>query len=254
MRVLIRLGLLSLVVALLAACFNPAAPEMPADDADEPVDVLPAGGLIGRWDFAGNYDDASGSGVGISATAGTPEFTSDRDGNAGSALDFDDSGDQATIPNYPALNNTPDGITVSFWVTPPTADGRIISRRYGSSVSVWEIDVAFGDVRIGWGGFNKLSVDATTLDDPWNHVVLTIDTTTGDLVSLYVNGVLENWVQASSAIDANRDIQNVSSENDIRLGLTGLAGGVFQIDDVRIYNRAITESEVGILYNLAAGQ
>lgn len=258
-RHMLAIVLLIAVMAILASCFNPVT--SPSLDEEEPPEspepTGPTLGLIGQWNFANSFDDSSGAGETILASAGTPVFVNDRDGNPNSALDFDASTDQATVPNYAALNNTPVGITVSFWVTPPSADGRIISRRYGDSDSVWEIDVFGSQLRASWSGYSKLWAEASTLDQPWNHVVLTIDTGDGDLASLYVNGVLESVLQASNDVDANRDIQDVSSENDILIGNTDtfgtlFTGALFQFDDLRIYSRAVSESEVLELYNLPA--
>ena len=85
-------------------------------------------------------------------------------------------------------------------------------------------------------------IDTTTMyptDGTWIHAAATYDGTT---IRIYFNGVLENSKTAALTIGTN--------STDLSLG--GIASRYYsgQIDDVRIYNRALSESEIQDLAGL----
>ena len=89
-----------------------------------------------------------------------------------------------------------------------------------------------------------LNGNAVVADNSWHHVVGIYD---GDLLTLYVDGVLD----ASAPVGA----LNLVTSNPLQLG-TGWNGGYFytgRIDEVRIWNRALSAADVAEVYAFTGG-
>jgi hypothetical protein len=69
----------------------------------------------------------------------------------------------------------------------------------------------------------------------WTHLALTYD---GATMRIYVNGLLVNSRSASGAV--------LTSSGALRIGGNGVWGEYFAgtIDEVRVYNRALTQAEI----------
>ncbi|NBC30868.1 MAG: hypothetical protein GVY29_12860 [Spirochaetes bacterium] len=195
-----------------------------------------------------SFADASGNGRDASVAAGiqnTPGSTADRIGDGSSfALELDGDNDEGLeVASDTTLQNA-STISVSFWMTDNAGNGRIIGQRYGAGTSTWEIDVSntFGwKLRYSYSGSTKLEATADAFSAGWNHVVLVLQETS-TYARLYVNGTLQGT-------DDFTDPTELETENPLRIGETGFDGAEVQLDDVRIYTRALTASEVTTLYN-----
>ena len=78
----------------------------------------------------------------------------------------------------------------------------------------------------------------------WVHCVLTINDST-KTAKLYINGVLNDFEVFPGTINRNAEVLSIGKynfNNDFNL-----IGGV---DDIRIYNRALSDDEVKALYDL----
>ena len=205
-------------------------------------------GLVGHW----KLDDGSGttavdsSGNGFDGTL-TNGPTWDSGGMIKGDLLFVD--DNLTSVNIPysdtagALQPT-SGITYSLWVYPLSNGGyeRIIHRRRD-----WH------DLRLmadGTSRFN-LRVNGTTRYpntgvtvplNGWHHLVGTYD---GSEVAIYLDGVKQGSVAATGSIDTYGT--DFAIGRDISMSNNGEAFDGY-IDDVRIYNRGLSASEVRQLY------
>ncbi|MDY6834082.1 MAG: DUF2341 domain-containing protein [Chloroflexota bacterium] len=80
-----------------------------------------------------------------------------------------------------------------------------------------------------------------SLSAGWNHIVLTYDKDAGgnDEMKLYVNGIEEATADYSTEI--------VITSNDLLIGATAAFTGI--VDEVRIYDRALTAGEVQTRYD-----
>jgi len=155
------------------------------------------------------------------------------DGKYGKALSLDGVDDSV---QFPAVNST-QVITLSLWIKSSNATG-------------WRGDAVYkaGSYTIGptvTGGLDiNFSVNTTvathdlitTVNDHqnWHHVVGTYDSATSTQ-KIYVDGVLKNTRTTTGTV--------VSNGNPIQVLLTG------SVDEVRIYNRALTSAEVTTLYH-----
>jgi hypothetical protein len=190
--------------------------------------------------------DSSGSGN--AATLNGPSWTS---GEIGGALNFDGVNDYVSVPDASNLDNT-SALTISFWVKPTILDGSprgIVSKRTASgSQDAYSVFFYTGNkihVDIDTGN-NRFSTNTVFLTNTWYHVVVTYDGTLASAgrVNVYVNGALDKTATETSA-----SIPNYAS--GLTLGKLGGTTSYFagSLDDVRIYNRAFTATEVGNLFN-----
>jgi hypothetical protein len=203
---------------------------------------LPTDGLVGWWPFNGNANDESGNGN--DGTVNGATLTSDRFGVASKAYDFQNS--HIDLGNSPDFSLTPSGFTVSIWVHnySNVLGGHILGKRMACSTPDFQYQIAAAGLPTGlvWGGAtpNSLSVinsGVLILPNQWRHIVGTFD---GSIWALYLDGILIE------------DINSPITENINANLLVGKSGQCSfydgQLDDLAIYNRALTQEEITALY------
>jgi Concanavalin A-like lectin/glucanases superfamily len=204
-------------------------------------------GLVGWWKFdeSGGTTAADASGNGNNGTlVNGPVWTA---GKVNSALAFNGSNSYVSVPYAASLNAT-SAITLSAWVkTTSTVRGDIVSRFSGSPFPGYAL-VASGNCAVGqvgmWVGDNTsgyVCSPGMINDGGWHLVTGTYDGTT---VRVYIDGALSN-----SGIRTN-GLNNASTGPTIgAYNMSGTVGGFFNgsIDGVRIYNRALSATEVNAL-------
>jgi len=204
-------------------------------------------GLVGYWPMnegvGTKAGDSSGQGNTGSITGAT--WTS---GKHGKALSFDGN-DYINVSNSSSLNSSL--ITVAVWVNPTSfANYKTIAIKTTSSSwnDGWGLFHYTGanDIRFFINGYNANYVSANIPIGSWSHITGTFD---GSLISIYTNGTLTATSTYSGSIN--------TSSNILQIGSGDIVGGGFwngKIDDVRIYNRALTASEVAKLYKAGAAK
>ena len=220
-------------------------------------------GLIAYYPFGGgSINDASGNLRHLTNTS-TANTTTDRNGNADCAFQFDNmptSTEFLTVANPTFLNNL-NQMSISLWYMPedPTRSAgtyeALISRnqqlqcpdRYGEwSVGLYDCRRAvFGRQDSVWETPSPLGCDVPDYTGTWKHLVAIYDTTIPSM-KIYINGVLQD----SSVQGANCGTTPVAVQDigDLFIGkdFTG------KIDDIFIYDRAITPNDIAILYTLGS--
>ena len=200
-------------------------------------------GLVGYWTFdgkdmaGGKALDKSGNGNhGSPVSIATSTFYTS--GKIGQGLKFDGVDDKVTVPLTATLN--PSSITVAFWANVPSYIGSTNNAivELGSSVNNFRVRDTSGKWQLLTNGaVNTLSGTANSLAyDQWIHWVF-IANSSG--LSIYKNGVL----------NASNAIAYTAGANAIwNLGSSGFYNRQ-TLDDVRIYNRALSATEIRQLYN-----
>ena len=220
-------------------------------------------GLLAYYPFgAGGTNDASGN-LRHLANTSTANTTTDRNGNVDCAFEFDNmptSTEFLTFVNPTFLNNL-NQMSLSLWYMPEDATRlagdyeALISRdvqlkcpdRYGEwSVGLYDCRRAvFGRQDSVWETPSPIGCDVPDYTGTWKHLVAIYDTTIPSM-KIYINGVLQD----SSIQGANCGIIPVLVQDigDLFIGkdYTG------KIDDIFIYDRAITPNDIAILYNLGS--
>jgi hypothetical protein len=197
-----------------------------------------AGGLVAAYSFdAGSgtiLADVSGNG-----RTGTISGATWTTGRYGSALSFDGANDWVTVADATSLDLTT-GMTLMAWVNPTALSGWrsmiLKETSEGLAYSLYASDGSRPASYIGTTGGEVSTAGTTTLPlNTWSHLAATYEGTT---LRLYVNGTLAGTRTTTQAI--------LSSTSPLRLGGNAVWGEYFQgkIDEVRIYNRALSQTDV----------
>jgi hypothetical protein len=218
---------------------------------------LNAIGLVGYWNLnekSGNVaKDSSGydndgtlyNGSMICSGGDCPTWT---DGKFGGALGLDGVNDYVEVKHSPSLGIT-GAITVEAWVKPASLDGwKTILSKWNPKSYWFGCNSGQCGIFISSDGSNEVGLLASSVltTNTWHHVVGTYDSITGEM-KVYVDGSLDN-----STITTGKIYGGIS---DLWIGANiGASGQNFNgsIDEVRIYNRALSAEEILSLYNTKA--
>ncbi len=164
-------------------------------------------------------------------------------GRFGSALSFDGVNDWVTVSDTVALDLTT-GMTLEAWVQPSSLGGwrnviikerangetyNLYAHTDSNTPAVFIVNASAPGTPLGAMGTSAIQINS------WTHVAATYDGTT---LRIYVNGVLIGTRAGGGAM--------LTSTGVLRIGGNGVWGEFFQgrIDEIRIYNRALTLAEI----------
>ncbi len=216
--------------------------------------TLPQNGLVAYYTFDGTLEDSAGTNDLSNGTNPAPSASEDRFGNSNSALNFD-----GTPLNVRAGNPViPAGATTIAFYMKRTGDSpgtefhilgsNNITANFGTRIHLDENNSFTPRWFMGkgtQGDLNFFTQGSTSIGlDEWIHLAFTWDgTTSTDGVKIYVNGVLDGTGTAQEPIT------NPGSDNLFIGGLESGRGHVGDLDDVAIWNRALSDSEVFDIVN-----
>ena len=198
--------------------------------------------LVTEYNFNNTYNNINGN-TPFSSNTGT-SFVTGRNGDSNGALNIFDSGSNATIPNLPYGNSAR---SVSFWVkinswNPGGEFSMVYSYGQGSASNANGVGLLSQHVgHFGYANNHTYTSTNTIIHQlaTWYHYVMTYDGTTS---RIYRNGAL----LASQAKTWN----TLNNSNIFKLGV-GVGGEISfngAIDDLKIYNYAVTDAEAMNLY------
>ena len=198
-------------------------------------------GLVAWYPFDGNASDISGNGN--HGTVNGATLDTDRHGQTGMAYDFDGVNDKIIVNgSWPSGNSSR---SVSVWYKAPSHKGNIFT--FGDGLlqkARFSVGLNFNNIHgslgfIGQGSDQMFSVNG--LYDSWNMILITYN---GLLGNLYFNGNILSE-SFNYILETNGSMPLVIGSNSLNRDDEFFSGC---IDDVRIYNRALSSSEVFALY------
>ncbi|HRH22475.1 MAG TPA: LamG domain-containing protein [Candidatus Paceibacterota bacterium] len=201
-------------------------------------------GLVGYWSF----DESAGtiahdfSGFGQNGNLNNMEATDWINGKRGKALDFDGVNEYVSVTDSQGRLNISSTVTISMWVKDSVwDDGDLLSKASGSYAFWSHVGTGMRFGRQG-GAENQWAIGPFPQTGKWVHIV---GVSNGSNALLYYDGVL---VATSGA-----SMGSMNNGGAVAIGAgvgTGDDGYVSaQIDDVRIYNRALSLNEIQALYS-----
>lgn len=257
-----------LLAGLLWSALLLAAP--PAANAGQiigaPTYMGLSSGLVGWWTMDGGDISTNNSGLitvvdrsgnGNRATTASVAATPARQiGKIGHALDFDGSDDLLTATDINATDGASQ-LSLSAWIFQRNiTDEKPIVSKYGGDTN-WTFytggigesggnDLAFLPQNSGATAYTQTNAHQANV---WEHCVLVFDgTQTGDAnrVKMFKNGVQQTGLGSTATIPAT------TANTATAVTLATDSGGVFDgiVDEVRIYNRALSADEIKRLYKI----
>ncbi len=245
----------ALTEAEVLALFNSQEGGCAIIDCPQTCTTLPSNleqGLVGYWPFCGNANDESGNGNDGVVNGAT--LTEDRFGNANAAYGFDGTGVSITSSlSNPISSLSSNGLTMSCWINNDFYGNEVFLNVANSNedggYAIWNspsYGLTFG---AGYYGQNPTLYNEalTPSQNPnqWSHVCAVFNFETSELSS-YINGELASYVTGNSITDPVLNILIGTSLQDLNWNRNG------KIDDIGIWNRALTPEEVQELYTLDA--
>ena len=210
-------------------------------------------GLVGLWKFDEGKGDIAEDSTSEGNNGNVHGATWTEDGKVGNALKFDGVNNYVEIPNSGSLQATPNSFSLEVWVKwteAPSGDyyGYIIHRNNAQSIggSVYALSATpNGSIAFSWqdisGSPVTLNSGAGENDGIWHNVIGVWD---GSKVKLYIDAELIDEKDYTTAM-INKDCYLTIGSTRYSPTHRPFNGA---IDEVRIYNRALTATEVENLY------
>jgi prepilin-type N-terminal cleavage/methylation domain-containing protein len=203
-------------------------------------------GLVGYWPFEEGSGTTAKDQSGNNNTGTLINGPTWTQGKVGSALSFDGVDDRVDLGNV--LNFGTGAFTISAWVKPTNCTkiaNTIVSKGNANFANGWYFRVLASTCNLGFSAANstQVSVDNVIANNQLFYVSLT--RTSGAVLTLYVNGT----VRASGSYAG--DLTNTLSFiiGDASWYLAQGYGFEGTIDEVRLYNRALSDAEIKALYD-----
>jgi len=230
-------------------------------NAPVPESTITQGALVGSWSFNGGdlstttaFDRSGGDHHGTLTNGPTPA-----PGKVGQALLFNGVNQFVSIPDSNALDvtNTAD-LTITGWFrrNTSTTDDTLIAKRNSSTTSdpgyIAFIDAATDklhfEVSDGTNDYKLVSTSVFTGND-WHRFTLVWNQSSIPDSEIYIDGIADNAVKTGTLTSVG-DLSNALTLN---IGAESDGGAPFdgKLDEIHVYNRSISATEIAKLYGVA---
>ena len=214
---------------------------------------VPTNGLVGWWPFNGNANDESGNGN--NGTVNGATTTSDRFGNANKAYSFDGISDFILVNN---INFCPN-YSFNCWINCDTlltpypeiynTATNFENNRLHLVGNIYPLQDQ-GKLFTGDDNNGNLLTSTQQLNNGIWHMITVVYNYSNNILKMYINGNIEDSAQLQnpSTFLGQLKFGNGFSQqpNTPPYDSKGFVGN---IDDIGIWNRALTQQEITDLYN-----
>jgi hypothetical protein len=221
---------------------------------------VPANGLVGWWPFNGNANDESGNGN--NGTNNGATLTTDRNGLANQAYSFDGYNDLIRIQHQNTLNLMGD-YSISVWykgdyqnifnnawcfIAKRDDNGNCCSPNVPYLIAIVFNSTNYAVPLMAYANNGNYTFSAPPNSSPisldqWQNLIIT---NTSDLLKFYINGQLIFSENISSTLRAPNTSDLLIGSSNRELGAEWMNG---KLDDIGIWNRALTDCEIQNLYS-----
>ena len=223
---------------------------------------IPTAGLVGFWPFCGNANDESGNGNHCTIVNG-PVLSSDRNGNANNSYLLDGIDDW--IQTNSSLFQTSNPHTISMWwkttdstkvaqtlfnTNPHTLENCSFHYSSTSPTPPYDLSFGLGNGLVGTGSWNVMDPDLGQINTTpptmglWHHLVWVKDVTL--TWKFYFDGALiHTFGPAGNTGTQNANLRFGAENNGFPTGGANFKGN---LDDIGLWNRALTQQEITSLY------
>ena len=184
------------------------------------------------YPFNGNAEDITSNGRDLTVTGDT-SLTFGKDNSSNSAYYFDGNGDYLEyVTNIPSFDN----YTISLWAKPASSGTyEAMFSSYDNSNNGFQIDLNGNNFHIRKSSGGNIVLSTAQLE-VWTFIAFTYDGT--------------NSIGYINSVSDNESSGGTTEFNRFRIGRNRSGSTYFSgaIDELRIYNRALTASEIASLY------
>lgn len=202
-----------------------------------------SGGLVASYNFNEGAGTTVSDGSGSGNTGTIFQATWFTAGKFGKALAFDGNNDYVSVNDSPSLDLT-NRMTLEAWVRPTASSGwrTVLMKENGSEMSYGMYARESSNRPSVWMRVNPTSGSSQSAGatpglplSTWSHMAATYD---GTSLKLYINGTLRATKSQTGSMYV--------SGSPLKFGGNAVWGEYFagQLDEIRIYNRALTQSEI----------
>jgi hypothetical protein len=212
---------------------------------------VPTNGLVGWWPFNGNANDESGNGN--NGTVNGATLTTDRFGNAGQAYSFDGVDDFINYGNSILAAAT--SASVSFWFQTTnfsSTSKNIYNKRRSPSGDGFGFGMSDSICGAGLNREPAINVGTSYGTPPINfnsNWTFITATWTGNILSVFKNGILGASLNLPPGPFVGNEPFYLGKGFDVAPDAGGIRAYEGKIDDIGIWNRALTDQEISDLYN-----
>lgn len=212
----------------------------------------PPSGMIAYWSF----DGTTGAGTSPNGTGDYPAWHHngpvDTSGKVYGAISLDGVDDYLQVydkslysPDRDTLDFGTGDFSIVFWIKTVDDFGTIVDK----SQPGYDVRIGFGKLHVGlyklgygWG----FSTNTSLNDGNWHFVAVTVDRDSSQGLRFYLDGVLDRVHDPRSSAS-----ESLTSDHDLYFGtnLHNLSGS---LDELQMFSRALTATEVQAIYNAGA--
>ena len=167
-------------------------------------------------------------------------------GQHGNAVNLDGINDYLTVPNSPSLDISGIGLTQSMWINPQALSGGdsvVLGKFWNPTMTSpyyqYGLELAGGTVPVFYigttGGPLSASMGSALPLNQWSYLAVVFD---GSQAQFYVNGALITTASLPATITARGNPLQLGADNNLAQFFKG------SLDDVRIYDRFLTQAEI----------
>jgi hypothetical protein len=212
-------------------------------------------GLLAYYPMNGNAVDASGNGY--NGTSNSVTTTTNRLGEVGQALAFNGTSSFITVPDAVPLRLATGDFSLAVWVYETQRNASyqdcIVSKRGSGNGNGWFLSLV-GEInpesapghlfyQVSGGTDPFMASQAVIALNQWHHLVAVYHRAS-QTMQMFIDGALD------SSVSGTLPPPNASTTNAMTIG-NDSGGYIFNgnLDDLRIYSRALAPSEVLALFN-----
>ncbi|GAB4198602.1 MAG: hypothetical protein Tsb002_33660 [Wenzhouxiangellaceae bacterium] len=235
-----------------ACASNPFTFSLPACSSSGSCVNTPSS-IRGWWKF----DEASGTTAIDSASSNNGTLINGpirTNGFVSRALDFDGVNDYVSVPDANSLDVGTGDFSIEAWIRTADSNAMIVSKRVNNGggnyvgylfmVNSGRLLVQLADPSNSWRNYADLN--GPRVDDlQWHHVAITVDRNNSSGGRIYLDGV--NIFTFNPTTRSG----NLSNSSSLTIGRTSDSSNYFdgQIDEVALYGKALTQTEVRSIFN-----
>ena len=203
-------------------------------------------GLVALWHLDGNANDSS-----VNDNHGTVDGATYVASMFDEALDFDGSDDCVVVADDASLTPTGNAVTLEAWIKPASIPGGLmmVAGKWNDGDREYEIMIHNGKVYffiVDGSGYESVASSTTLSADTWYHVAGVYD---GADIHVYVDGSLEASKPFSGTILDTAAMLTIGGQHWNAIWQRHFDG---IIDEVRIWDEALTASDIEASFKLAS--